>query len=80
MAKFLGKDDATKPQDFITALAQLQAACGVAELKMSDYGITAEEFTKIAQNARETMGRLFDADPAPLSQDDVVEILKKSYK
>lgn len=34
MAKFLGKEDATKPEDFITALTDLQKACGVADLKM----------------------------------------------
>lgn len=34
MAKFLGKEDSTKPEDFITALTDLQKACGVTDLKM----------------------------------------------
>ena len=34
MEKFLGKEDSTKPEDFITALTDLQKACGVADLKM----------------------------------------------
>ena len=33
MAKFLGKEDATKPEDFITALTELQKVCGVTDLK-----------------------------------------------
>ena len=79
MAKALGKADAAVPQDFITALAQLQKACGVDQLKMSDYGFTPEEFGKIARNARETMGGLFFADPAELTEQDCVDILQKSY-
>jgi alcohol dehydrogenase len=80
MAKFLGNESATKPQDFIVELNKLQVACGVDNLKMSDYGITPDELTAIAKNARETMGGLFYADPAELTDDDVVQILKKSYK
>ena len=34
MAKFLGKEDSTKPEDFITALTDLQKACGATDLKM----------------------------------------------
>lgn len=39
MAKLMGIEDASKPEDFITALVKLQEECGVADLKMSDYGI-----------------------------------------
>lgn len=80
MAKLLGKADATKPEDFIVALANLQKACHVDELKMSDYGIVPEEFEKMATNAIETMGRLIAADRKPLSHAGIVDILKQSYK
>lgn len=80
MAQALGKTDAKAPQDFITALAELQEACGVADLKMSDFGFTPEEFDGIARNARETMGGLFLADPCALTHEDCVNILKKSYR
>lgn len=80
MAKALGNADAQKPQDFISALAQLQGACGVDALKLSDYGFKPEEFDGIARNARETMGGLFFADPCELTHEDCVEILKKSYR
>lgn len=59
MAKAMGKTDAAKPEDFITALKEMQEKCGVAELKMSEYDITPDEFPKMAQNARDTMGFLF---------------------
>lgn len=80
MAQALGMTEAQSPQDFITALGNLQAACGVAKLKMSGYGFTPEELPGIAQNARETMGGLFLADPCELTQEDCVAILKKAYR
>lgn len=80
MAKAMGIKNVLKPEDFITVLVDLQNACGVAELKMSDYGITPEEFDKIAINARETMGGLFAANPCEMNNQDVVDILKKSYR
>lgn len=80
MAKAMGIKDANRAEDFITALVDLQKACGVADLKMSDYGITPDEFDKIATNARETMGGLFAANPCEMTHEDVVEVLRKSYR
>lgn len=80
MAQALGMTEAQMSQDFITALVNLQTACGVAKLKMSGYGFTPEELPGIAQNARETMGGLFLADPCELTQEDCVAILKKAYR
>lgn len=36
MARAMGIKDASRPEDFLTALAGLQKACGVDNLKMSD--------------------------------------------
>jgi alcohol dehydrogenase len=80
MAKALGQQDAKSPMDFVEALVSLQKDCGVADLKMSDYGIKAEEIGKLAENARYAMGGLFEVDPAPLSDQDVVKIYEASYK
>ena len=80
MAKLLGKEDATRPDDFLVALADLQKACGVDHLKMSDYGISPDEFPRMAQLARSALGALFDCDPLPLSDDDIVQIFTDSYR
>ena len=80
MAKALGMENAQKPEDFLTALAGLQKACGVADLKMADYGILPGEFETLAKNAKDTMGGLFESDPAPLSLEDCVNIYKNSVK
>lgn len=80
VAQALGMEDASEPIDFITALAKLQEDCGVADLKMSDYGITPDEFEILAINAKETMGGLFEADRYDLSIEDCVSIYRASYK
>lgn len=80
MAQVMGIKGASNPVDFIAALVKLQKDCGVYDLKMSDCGITPDEFEKIAKNAMETMGGLFASDPYQLTIDDCVEILKESYK
>ena len=52
LARLLGMSEANKPEDFIAALVRLQEACGVADLKMSDYGITPDEFPQMARIAQ----------------------------
>lgn len=80
MAKALGKTDADKPTDFVVALQSLQRACGVDQLKMSDYGIQRDELEKIADNAYETMGGLYQVDPCTISKEDTIKILEESYR
>ncbi|MBS6268720.1 iron-containing alcohol dehydrogenase [Coprobacter fastidiosus] len=80
MAKVMGIRNATEPMDFIIALTKLQEDCGVADLKMSDYGITPDEFEKFAINAKDTMGFLFSCDRIPLSNEDCINIYAASYK
>lgn len=80
MAKLMGMEHAEKPEDFITALVRLQEDCNVADLKMSDYGIDPDEFLKMAQNARDTLGPNFLNDPCQLSNVDCVKIYQKSYQ
>lgn len=62
MARALGMKDASGPEAFITALKALQENCGVGDLKMSDFGITPDEFDTLAKNARETISRIIFAE------------------
>lgn len=79
MARVMGIPDADKPEDFITALVQLQKDCGVDDLRMSDYGFTPEESMTLAVNARETMGGLFLSNPCEMTDADCAGIFDKSY-
>lgn len=80
MARAMGKEDASRPEDFIEALIHLQCDCGVDTLRMSDYGIQSDEMEKFAVNARETMSRLFLLDRVQLSKEDCVKIYNEAYK
>lgn len=80
LARLLGMSEAHKPEDFITALVRLQEACGVADLKMSDYGIMPDEFEKFMHNTREVMGIMFTADRVQMSDEDIVQIFAESYR
>lgn len=85
MAKAMGVvtghlPEAERPMAFVKALVELQKACGVDGLKMSDYGITKEDMVKCAANARHTMGGLFELDPYALSPDETTQIMMNAYK
>ena len=79
MAKALGKKDASKPMDFVDALVELQKACKVDDIKLSDYGVKREDLPEIAQNSKFTSG-LYENDPHNFSDEDILTILEKSYK
>ena len=70
MAKAMGIENADKPEDFITALVKLQEDCGVADLKMSDYGFKKEESMTLARGARSMQGGLFLANPCEMTDED----------
>ncbi len=85
MAEAMGEDVHSLSEDkradaFISALEKLQKACGVDNLKMSDYGVKRDEMDKLATTAKETMGGLFDLDVYRLTHEDTVSILQEAYK
>lgn len=80
LASALGVKDPQGPEALADALDALRKACGVNALQMSDFGITREEIPALADNARETMGMLFDADRFDLSRDECIAILTRAYR
>ena len=80
MAKAMGKVDASSPYDFLDALKKLQEDCGVADLKMSEYGFDKSECMTLAVNARETMGGLYAANPCEVTDEDIAGIFERSYR
>lgn len=80
MAVAMGNTGANDPMDFIDTLDALQRSCGVSELKMSDYGIAPPEFLTLARDAKASMGRLFDCDRFEMSDEEVAEIYRQSYR
>ena len=78
IARAMGKADATRPEDFLAALAEMQQACGVDTLRLADYGVREEDCGKIAENAVVTMGGLFRADPRRLESGEIEDIIRES--
>ena len=73
-------EDADKPEDFIMALVDLQEKCGVADLKMSDFGIEKDEAMTLAKGARSMQGMLFESNPCEMSDEECAGIFEKSYR
>ncbi|MGI6169585.1 MAG: iron-containing alcohol dehydrogenase [Christensenellales bacterium] len=84
MARMMGaseSDIAEKgAQAFVDALAALQKACGVDNLKMSDYGIKRDDIPALVRCARDTMGGLFGMDRYQLTDVDAKAILTDAYR
>lgn len=80
MAEIMTQQKSNRPSDFIDALVRMQKECDVYQLKLSDWGLKEEDLPKMVQNARETMGGLFMFDPRPLTDEEVLDIYKKSYR
>lgn len=66
--------------DFIKALARMQQYCKVDDLKMSVWGIHESDLPRFLDNARTNSKRSFTLDPRPLTDEDILNIYKESYK
>lgn len=80
MAEAMTGQRSHDPMDFVHALAHMQKACGVSELKMSEWGITEADLPRFVQNARENMGALFGLDPVALTNEKFLQIYKDSFR
>ena len=85
LAAAMGVDVASLPKArrakaFVKALQNMQKACGVDRLKMTDYGIRKADAEKYARNAYETMGGLFKLDRHALSLEETTRIIAKACK
>lgn len=80
MAKALGAENASEPMDFVRRLEELLRECNVAELKMSDYGITEEELPAMAANARAIRGGHFASDRYEMTDEECLGIYQRSYR
>lgn len=76
----MGYAEADKPEDFITALMRLQEDCGVAILKMSDFGIEKTECMTLTKGAKSMQGGLFLTNPCELDDEDGAMIFEKAYR
>ena len=69
-----------KTHVIVNALVSLQEKCGVADLKMSDYGFDKSECITLAKAARNLQGGLYAANPCEATDEDIAGIFERSYK
>jgi len=74
-----GLSEKDKALAFITGLKKLIESIGLEQQKLSDFGIQRQDLRKFAQNAFETMGKLFELTPIELTLDDVEAIYAGAY-
>ena len=80
LAKVMGIEDAEDPMDFITALDKFHKDIKVDGYKMSDYGVSPDEFEAMAHTAFDSMGILFTVDRYECTVEDVVKIYEESFE
>ncbi len=80
LAGVMGIPDAKDPMDFVKALTELQTACGVRDLKLSDYGVKRNELPEIARRARILEPAMFALDRVALTDEDSLSILESAYR
>ena len=64
------------PQGVLDALEKLMTRCGVADLRMSQFGITRESLGAVAEKS---VDRRYANERAPLSREEAQAILEQSY-
>lgn len=80
MAEVMTGEKSSSPDDFIEALMKMQKACGVDNLKLSEWGVKEEELLDMVHNARATMGGLFTLDPRETTDEELLTIYRESYR
>lgn len=78
MAETMTEKKSCRPSDFIDALRIMKKACGMDNIKLSDWGIKHEDLPKIVEKARYAAGSTFKLDPRPMSDDELMSILENS--
>jgi alcohol dehydrogenase len=72
--------ESERPFAFIKALEKLIQAVGLADEKLSKYGVRKSDIPELARNALSTMGGLFETTPAKQEQADVERIFERAYR
>jgi alcohol dehydrogenase len=78
LAKAMGQ--AAKAEAFLVGLERLLLEVGLKRLKLSDYGVSPEEFPALAKNALDVMGFLFRLTPMEQDENALVQILRQAWR
>ena len=79
MARAMGKETTNDPMDFIVAMDELFTRTGLDNAKMSEFGITPEDFPRFIKGGH-LMERLMVQERPMLSDEDWMDVLRDSYR
>ena len=65
---------------FVKVLHKILVSCGVSDLNMSEYSISHSDLDQVVAEARNAFSSYFDNDPAPVSDSELEDILRFSYR
>ncbi len=74
MSEKMTQQKAARPSDFLDALEVMKRECGVADLKLSQWGFTAAHLDDLVENAVTTGAMMLDNDPRFLNREELREI------
>ena len=80
MASALSGGKCNEPGDLVKIMVEMQKECGVYGVALSDYGFTREELPVIVDSAYDLQYFMIEHEPEPLTREEMLEILEKSYK
>ena len=78
MARCLGFSTAERPEDFLTALGNLQKACGVDQLNAAHWGFKEDEVEWLVENVLATGVKQMKRDAVPFTREDVADVFAKA--
>lgn len=78
LAQILGVTGAERPEEFLTALANLMKACDVLSLDATTWGFTGEDVEWLVENTFATGEKQLKRDAVPMTHDDVRDIFAKA--
>ena len=74
-----GLSEQEQAMAFITGLKKLIKNIGLEQHGLREYGIQRSDLPKLAENAFDTMGKLFELTPVKLTVDDATAIYERAY-
>ena len=77
LARAMGVEAPKSPQDLIDAMEKLRVQCGMADLKMQDFGMSPDSFSKVVAGSH---GKGFYNDLGQSTNEEVLRILNESYE
>lgn len=80
MASALSGGVCNEPGDLVRIMVEMQKECGVHDVALSNYGFTREELPVIVDSAYDLQYFMIEHEPKPLTREEMLDILKKSFK